>query len=185
MTELKSSQLMIDSSASRFRVTKQNGTLLLEGAITDATTFEMVAELAEPELMVDCSKIVCMGLTGARSLWQALSERIAKIKFVRVPHSVYLILRNTDARDFIESHDTRLAQVASEKNVEIVEVSDSSQVIPGSFQIDFPTWRDRSSLQAHSEVKKWSPEMSEESLFWIDYSGFVANHVVQAEQVLI
>jgi hypothetical protein len=181
----------IDSGASRFRVTKRDDALVLEGAITDATKFDMLKELGAKGVDVDLSGIVCTGLTGARALWEALTQYAPECRLVNVPYSIFIVLMNTDALPFIKHQRMRFAQIAVDgKSVVIVDEKDITGTpasVPGSAKIiklHHALWDDKQNADERGWSGRWSMEHMDEGLFWADYIGFISNTVIQSQQVL-
>ena len=183
---------VIDSGQGRFRCTKRDDALVLEGAITDATKFDMLKELGSKGVDVDLSGILCTGLTGARALWEALTEFAPDCRLVNVPYSIYIVLMNTDARAYIGHKHMRYAQVAVDgKSVIIVDGNDITGTpasLPGSaelVQLHHTLWDDKQNADDRAWLGAWSMGCPDEALFCADYVGFVSNTVIQSQQVLL
>ena len=181
----------IDSGASRFRVTKRDDALVLEGAITDATKFDMLKELGGKGVDVDLSGIVCAGLTGARALWEALTLHAPECRLINVPYSIYMVIMNTEAMSSVRHKRMRFAQIAVDgKSVVIVDEKDITGTpasVPGSaklVQLHHALWDDKQNADDRGWSSSWSMENMDEGLFWADYIGFVSNTVIQSQQVL-
>ncbi len=181
----------IDSGASRFRVIKRGDALILEGAVTDATKFDMFKELGGDGIEIDLLGIVCIGLTGARALWDALTQYVPNCKLVNVPYNIYMVLMNTDALPHVKQKKMVFAQISADGACTLVvgdqqgaAAASSAAGSTGQIALQHALWDDKKNADERGWSGNWAMEHMDEGLFWADYVGFIANTVIQSHQVL-
>lgn len=190
--QVRTVRMELDFEGSRFRVTRDGNTLVLRGAMTDATPMTALSEFKGENLEVDLSGVKFGSFSGVCNLIDCLNTIAPGYQFINVPYKIHMVVLLTDARDKVKSFQNSFAAKTTDGIVISQSVDGATPIGSGATErhpasgisLAFSGYADGSGVSERKFSGQWASENAEEAAFWVDYFGFFANVIVQCEQIL-
>jgi hypothetical protein len=180
-------------SEARFRLVKTDGSISLSGPVTDTTAFTALDDFKGIQTQIDLSGVVCASLSGMVSLDARLCALKIEYRFINVPFGIFQVIQLCDFCDRVDSFQVAVAKIEPNGETLISEVKTTNDGTGASSQV---TQQDGSvalafrgpSVICPSDVrpylKNWAQDNFDEAGFWLDYVSFLANCLLQCQQII-
>lgn len=180
-------------SEARFRLVKTDNLISLFGPVTDTTAFTALDDFKGIQTQIDLSGLVCASLSGMVSLDARLCALKIEYQFINVPFGIFQVIQLCDFCDRVDSFQVAVAKIDSNGQTLISEIKTTNDGTGASSQV---TQQDGSvalacrgaSVICPSDVrpylKNWAQDNFDESGFWLDYMSFLANCLLQCQQII-
>jgi hypothetical protein len=180
-------------SEARFRLVKSDDSISLLGPVTDTTAFSALDDFKEIQTPIDLSGLVCASLSGMVSLNARLCALKIEYRFINVPFGIFQVIQLCDFCDRVDSFQVAVAKITTDGKTVISEEKTTNDGTGASSQITQEDGAVALAFRGPSVIcpsddrpylKNWAQENFDEAGFWLDYLSFLANCLMQCQQII-